>query len=317
MPCPAAAGAFTAERHALCSAAGAPQEVEEDDLDALLDHYEAEARAALPAEASQARGGKRARGAAERRAAALAQPLGADNRGFQLLAAQGYRPGQALGRAGQGRLDPLPLALKQDKVGLGGVSKKAAAREAAAARAAAAAQRAERDASEAAAAREAGQAEFAARLAAQRGARRAEAQLRRAAGVCQSLDTAAGVAENFMWAPPPAPELGLEQQQQQQQQQEELREGRLRYEVPPAADGHDSGEAGDGGGGGGAVQREPGGGGAQVEAWLAMPAADRLAQLLGYLRSRHLYCLYCGCGYRDQADLGEHCPGPSEADHDG
>lgn len=50
-------------------------------------------------------------------------------RGFKLLAAMGYQQGQRIGKEGTGLAEPLPLLLKQDKLGLGAVSKKAAARE--------------------------------------------------------------------------------------------------------------------------------------------------------------------------------------------
>ena len=51
-------------------------------------------------------------------------------RGFKLLAAMGYMPGQGLGKSVEGRTEPIPLDLKQNRLGLGAENKKAAAREA-------------------------------------------------------------------------------------------------------------------------------------------------------------------------------------------
>ena len=51
-------------------------------------------------------------------------------RGFKLLAAMGYTPGQGLGKSVEGRTEPIPLDLKQNRLGLGAENKKAAAREA-------------------------------------------------------------------------------------------------------------------------------------------------------------------------------------------
>ena len=48
----------------------------------------------------------------------------------------------------------------------------------------------------------------------------------------------------------------------------------------------------------------------------ALAAAEgRLAAAVAYLRATHRYCLFCGCGYGDEAEMAEACPGPSEADH--
>lgn len=52
------------------------------------------------------------------------------------------------------------------------------------------------------------------------------------------------------------------------------------------------------------------------EAFHSLPAAERLARVLAYLRDCHCYCLFCGCRYEDAPDMQQHCPGPSEADHE-
>jgi hypothetical protein len=78
----------------------------DDELERLLDAYSAQAAAeAAAADAARARAASRgrARPAAAARAEALAAPLPAANKGAQLLAKMGYRPGQGLGRGEQVR----------------------------------------------------------------------------------------------------------------------------------------------------------------------------------------------------------------------
>lgn len=47
-----------------------------------------------------------------------------------MLAKLGYQPGQGLGKSVVGRAEPIGLDLKQNRLGLGAVSKRAAQREA-------------------------------------------------------------------------------------------------------------------------------------------------------------------------------------------
>jgi len=43
---------------------------------------------------------------------------------------------------------------------------------------------------------------------------------------------------------------------------------------------------------------------------------EMLSILTGYLRSEHLYCLWCGITFSDVNDLNSTCPGPTRDDHD-
>jgi hypothetical protein len=43
---------------------------------------------------------------------------------------------------------------------------------------------------------------------------------------------------------------------------------------------------------------------------------EMLSMLTGYLRSEHLYCLWCGITFSDVEDLNSHCPGGTREDHD-
>ena len=43
---------------------------------------------------------------------------------------------------------------------------------------------------------------------------------------------------------------------------------------------------------------------------------EMLTMLTGYLRSEHLYCLWCGITFSDGEDLTSNCPGSTREDHD-
>ncbi|GIY65926.1 hypothetical protein CEXT_397561 [Caerostris extrusa] len=49
----------------------------------------------------------------------MTQPISQDNLGYQLLQKQGWSSGKGLGRTEQGRLDPLPIVMKEDIMGFG------------------------------------------------------------------------------------------------------------------------------------------------------------------------------------------------------
>ncbi|XP_066986189.1 G patch domain-containing protein 11 [Macrobrachium rosenbergii] len=55
----------------------------------------------------------------ERLEEGLNTALNSSNKGFSLLQKMGYKPGTSLGKEGQGRLEPVSVDLKQDRVGLG------------------------------------------------------------------------------------------------------------------------------------------------------------------------------------------------------
>lgn len=177
--------------------------------------------------------------------------------------------------------------------------------------------------------------------------------------VCETLDTAAGIHDNVLWALPPAAAAGaasaaaqaaaaaaddlLEQCEPCHKAEAGAAIRAAREEAADcsrlfAAHAEAAAAAGAATGAGNrdasmgppAADRQPGGVTAGVvsededeqrrlqdwEAFQTLPAAERLAQLLAYLRDRHCYCLFCGCRYEDPPDMQQHCPGPSEADHE-
>ncbi|XP_023603547.1 G patch domain-containing protein 11 isoform X2 [Myotis lucifugus] len=55
----------------------------------------------------------------ERRDIGLKNALGCENKGFALLQKMGYKSGQALGKSGDGIVEPIPLHVKTGKSGIG------------------------------------------------------------------------------------------------------------------------------------------------------------------------------------------------------
>ncbi|XP_075391926.1 G patch domain-containing protein 11 [Tenrec ecaudatus] len=55
----------------------------------------------------------------EKRDIGLKNTLGCENKGFALLQKMGYKSGQALGKSGDGIVEPIPLHIKTGKSGLG------------------------------------------------------------------------------------------------------------------------------------------------------------------------------------------------------
>ena len=43
---------------------------------------------------------------------------------------------------------------------------------------------------------------------------------------------------------------------------------------------------------------------------------EMLSIITGYLRSEHIYCVWCGNAFSDLDDLNTNCPGNSRDDHD-
>lgn len=54
-----------------------------------------------------------------KRETALMTSLDASNKGFQMMAKLGYKPGSGLGKGASGRTEPIQLAMKEDKSGIG------------------------------------------------------------------------------------------------------------------------------------------------------------------------------------------------------
>ncbi|EJD01038.1 uncharacterized protein FOMMEDRAFT_110541 [Fomitiporia mediterranea MF3/22] len=54
----------------------------------------------------------------------------------------------------------------------------------------------------------------------------------------------------------------------------------------------------------------------QAREFLQQDVRERLKRVLGYLREKYHYCLWCGTQYNDKEDLDGNCPGEDEEAHD-
>ncbi|KAF9520390.1 hypothetical protein BS47DRAFT_1336033 [Hydnum rufescens UP504] len=54
----------------------------------------------------------------------------------------------------------------------------------------------------------------------------------------------------------------------------------------------------------------------EARIYLALPAKDRLAKMLSYLRGKYSYCFWCGTQYEDAEEMDANCPGEDEDSHD-
>lgn len=53
----------------------------------------------------------------------------------------------------------------------------------------------------------------------------------------------------------------------------------------------------------------------EIDPWELLPAAQRLAEAVQYLRDSYCYCIFCGCKFDDLEDMDANCPGIEESDH--
>eukprot|EP00210_Caulerpa_lentillifera_P009550 g9108.t1 len=88
----------------------------DDELDALTREYEKQAKNDLERVLEKT---NKTLSAEEKRERALSQKLSEENKGYQLLQKMGYIEGKGLGADKQGIVEPLPIAVKRDRKGIG------------------------------------------------------------------------------------------------------------------------------------------------------------------------------------------------------
>lgn len=162
---------------------------QEDDLDALLDMYSAEAEKATKDVLQRNKKPATAKNMAELRDEGLNQPLSAENKGFQLLKAMGYKEGEGLGRSAKGSTQPVELSLKAGRAGLGVDEERRRKKRDAE-------QNAQQKAAQRAALQQRVSASYVSGRASAFAARRVGGQLAAALRSAKQLDAAAGVAHN-------------------------------------------------------------------------------------------------------------------------
>ncbi|XP_007521077.1 G patch domain-containing protein 11 isoform X2 [Erinaceus europaeus] len=146
----------------------------------------------------------------ERRDIGLKNALGCENKGFALLQKMGYKSGQALGKSGDGIVEPIPLNLKTGKSGIGHealLKRKAEEKLESYRRKIHMKKQAEEEAAE----------QFRMRLKTKQDEMKLEGDLRRSQRACQQLDTQKNIQvprEPWYW-------LKLEEENEEEEEEEE------------------------------------------------------------------------------------------------
>ncbi|KAK9846087.1 hypothetical protein WJX84_007175 [Apatococcus fuscideae] len=181
----------------------ARQTEDTDELDALLDAYDKAAQADKQAVERTRKEEKKPASMKELRAEGLANPLTAENRGFQLLSKMGYQPGQGLGKGAVGAAIPIAVEIKSKRTGLG-------IDEAQKERQSQQLQMQQLRAAKRQKHQEVKQTDFRGGQAAAATNRRLEGQLRQASRTCEDLDRRAGMTASPMWPVEPKPDEDAE-----------------------------------------------------------------------------------------------------------
>jgi len=219
---------------------------------------------------------------AERREEGLNEAIGDSNKGFALLQKMGYKPGMAIGKSGTGCVEPVPIALKSDRSGLG---RDAALKEIAAEKLAIMARQR---------ARATNAQDYRARLARKAVERQTEGDLRKSQRICEQLDTSKGFdepAETWFW-PPKKPQAANDAEDEDEAENQQTVD-KDKSEDEDQDEGTISEEAEE-------IEFEP---------------PEKLEILTLYLRRTHWYCIWCGVQFDDDKDMQDACPGPSRDDH--
>ncbi|KAJ3272057.1 G patch domain-containing protein 11 [Terramyces sp. JEL0728] len=54
----------------------------------------------------------------------------------------------------------------------------------------------------------------------------------------------------------------------------------------------------------------------EEESFETKPLVEKVELVNTYLRGKYFYCVWCGCVFKDEADLDRNCPGDEREDHD-
>lgn len=234
---------------------------------------------------------------------ALQTALPNDSKGFQMMAKLGFKPGSALGASTNmnARIEPLGIAVKEGKGGVGMENeKKRKFREEAAA-----VEGTQKKI-------EADQGDYRERVGREREEKRVEGLFWGAMKVVEGLEQPEKGTKvplqkvNVLWR-------GL-----LRERAEKERDRRMRYDLhqsltrdrqyeDPEEDQHDRQALGK-------EEEELEDEDEELDEFLKLEGRERLRQLVEYLRVNYFYCFWCKCKYEDETMEG--CPGLEEDDHD-
>ncbi|KAL5008229.1 hypothetical protein ScPMuIL_013810 [Solemya velum] len=225
----------------------------------------------------------------EKREVGLGEAIGSQNKGFALLQKMGYKPGMTLGKRGTGISEPVPIEVKNDRAGLGrhnDLKRKQESRSRMLAAMSVKKQKRDQEMKQT----------FCQRVSEKVSSRQVARDLYRSQKVCEQLDAQKGTempSELFFW-----PEALLPNKKQKEKDvfEEGLDEG---YNF---TDMHDDAEDSE-------EEEEP-------TSETLLTDGEKLDILTEYLRTRHVYCVWCGTAYQDEQDLQSNCPGSTAEAHD-
>ncbi|EDO40224.1 predicted protein [Nematostella vectensis] len=201
----------------------------------------------------------------EQREQGMASAIDNSNVGFALLQKMGYKKGAGLGKEGTGRADPIPIAIKTDRGGLGRETqikrqqqKKQTLREETAKKRTKLEQH-QRE-------------HFRQQISNKFAEKKIKSDLYKSQKACEQLDKAKGQLCKLEWFWPQ--ETSEEEEEENEEEKDDEEDG---SELQPH---------------------------------------EMLRELTAYLRTQHLYCIWCGTTFDDPEDLADNCPGDTAAEHD-
>ena len=253
--------------------------------------------------------------AREQRQAALAKSLenDADNKGLAMMRRLGFKPGETLGKSGNGLTAPIAVEQREGREGIGkdGERKKRMREEYV---------KREEGVKRAKVSEE----EYVERVRREREEQRLEGQVKEAMKVAEGLDEErgdeGGVEEGIGEARPDVVSRGLKREKERKEHEEWDRRRGFEREtrLPEYAEDEEDEE---GGAGLGAKARklarttsEEDEEDEELDEFERLPVSERLQKVVQYMRDKHWYCFWCKMQY-DQPGLPG-CPGLIEEEHD-
>lgn len=234
---------------------------------------------------------------------ALQTALPNDSKGFQMMAKLGFKPGSALGASTNtnARTEPLGIAVKEGKGGVGMENEKKRKFREDAAAVEGAQKKMEVD-----------QGDYRERVGREREEKRVEGLF------WGAMKVAEGLEQPEMGMKVPLEKVNVLWRGLLRERAEKERDRRMRYDLHQSLtrdrqyedaeeDRHDRQALGKEVE---EVEEED----EELDGFLKLEGRERLRKLVDYLRVQHFYCFWCKCKYEDESM--EECPGLEEDDHD-
>ncbi|VDI81820.1 Hypothetical predicted protein [Mytilus galloprovincialis] len=224
----------------------------------------------------------------EKREEGLQAAIKSDNKGFALLAKMGYKPGMGIGKQGEGRKEPVGINFRTGRGGLGAEADRKRRKENWTAMRAS--RHIKRQKMESNLKRD-----FQQRMSSKFTDGKAERDVIKSQKVCEHLDSEMGTTipdEWYFW-----PKSMLPKKKKKNETETGTETG-LSFEVVEEEEDDDDNEE------------------EEEEEEDFLTNQEKLEALTAYLRTIHLYCIWCGTKFEDEDDLTTNCPGDTADAHD-